>query len=149
MKLLIKEVEEDNLGELLQLKIKPSQKGFVEPIEECLEDAEEYPEYCPVGLYIEDEPIGFAMYGCFNENTTRERVWLDRLLIDKEEQGKGLGKKSFETLIDLLEDEYHCNKIYLSVFEDNKLAIDLYKKFGFQYTGEIDINGEKIMSLDL
>ena len=41
---------------------------------------------------------------------------------------------------------YNCNEIYLSLYGDNKWALHLYQKFGFQFNGELDINGEKVMA---
>ncbi|MBU6134780.1 hypothetical protein [Clostridium tertium] len=33
--------------------------------------------------------------------------------------------------------------------ETNDLAIKMYEKIGFQFNGELDINGEKIMKLEV
>ncbi|HEL3620841.1 TPA: spermidine acetyltransferase, partial [Clostridioides difficile] len=43
--------------------------------------------------------------------------------------------------------EYNCDELYLSIFEDNKMAIKLYKDFGFEFNGELDYGGEKVMVL--
>ena len=42
-------------------------------------------------------------------------------------------------------EEYPNNDIYLSVYEDNQHAIDLYRLYGFNFNGELDTKGEKIM----
>ncbi|BBP91811.1 hypothetical protein BsIDN1_54290 [Bacillus safensis] len=73
------------------------------------------------------------------------RVWLDRFFIDERFQGRGLGKKMLDALIRHLTIIYKCNKIYLSIYEENKPAKNLYLKFGFQFNGELDFNGEKVM----
>ncbi len=84
------------------------------------------------------------MYGYFEKET---RLWLDRFMIDYKYQNKGYGKSSLELLISVMINEYKCNKIYLSIFKDNIEAIKLYEKFGFEFNGEFDENGELIMIL--
>ena len=90
--------------------------------------------------------IGFAMYGEIAE-PKGTRVWLDRFLIDKNHQGKGYAKPVFELILNKIKSLYTNKDIYLSVYEDNEHAIKLYKSLGFVFTGELDINGEKIMLL--
>lgn len=43
--------------------------------------------------------------------------------------------------------EYPNTDIYLSVYEENKTAVSLYKLFGFEFNGELDTKGEKVMVL--
>ena len=38
--------------------------------------------------------------------------------------------------------------IYLSVYEENHVAISLYQSYGFKFNGELDTKGEKIMVLE-
>ena len=68
-----------------------------------------------------------------------------RLFVLPSYQGKGYGKAALSELLKLLRNEYHRKKIYLSVVEGNNTAIHLYEKFGFSFTGERDIHGEKVM----
>lgn len=154
MNIEIRKVIKENLNKALSLHVSESQKSYVESTKECLEDAIECKCYRPVGLYDNDTMVGFAMYGFFPNDGDKDdivqtgedgRVWLDRYLIDERFQGKGFGNIMLKKLITLLINIYNCNKIYLSVYEDNKRAIHLYKKFGFQFNGELDINGEKVM----
>lgn len=83
------------------------------------------------------------MYGRLED----DRVWLDRFMIDSKYQGKGCGKASLDFLVNHLKNEYNCDELYLSIFEDNKMAIKLYKDFGFKFNGELDYGGEKVMVL--
>lgn len=85
------------------------------------------------------------MYGFFANETPHGRLWLDRLLIDKKFQGKGYGKSALYQLINILFTKYNTSTIYLSVFDDNVFATNLYKSVGFKFTGELDLRGEKIM----
>lgn len=87
------------------------------------------------------------MYGLFIEKDESWRVWLDRLLIDHRYQGKGYGKTSVKVLIEHILRKYGNIDIYLSVYEKNKHAIQLYINCGFKFNGALDYNGEKVMVL--
>lgn len=123
----------------------PEQAGFIETVRDCLAEADSIKLWRPVGIYDQEKLVGFAMYGCFPESQTEDSVWLDRLLIDWHEQGKGYGKSAVAALLQLLQQEYHCTKIYLSVYGENQVAIKLYQQLGFQFNGKLDMQGEKIM----
>ena len=144
MEIEIREVNEENLEEVLGLDVAESQQSFIESTRECLEDALNYKNYVPVGLYREKVLVGFAMYGSFGEGENT-RVWLDRFLIDQRFQNQGLGHLMLEKLIEHLEAVYACENLFLSLYKDNKKALHLYEKFGFKFTGERDVNGEEIM----
>lgn len=147
MELHFEPVEKNNRREMLRLRTAPGQEGFVESVGECLEEADEYGNWRPVGIYHEHTLLGFAMYGFFEEYPPRGRVWLDRLMIDERYQGKGYGKTALEGLVSQLRREYGCDEIYLSVVKENRQATRMYEKAGFQFIGEKDIHGEDVMVL--
>ena len=136
--------------EILALKVAQGQDHFVESVEQCFQDAKEEPRYCPLGIYDGNRLIGFAMYGLFEEEGDgKGRVWLDRLLIDGRYQRMGYGTAALEALIEKLRWEFHCKQIFLSVVQENTVAISLYEKHGFRCNGELDLHGERVMVLDL
>lgn len=145
MNLNIRRVDKENFKDILSLKVKNEQMGFIETTKECLDEAKEENFWRPVGIYDDNILIGFAMYGCFKEDGKEDRIWLDRFLIDKRFQGRGYGKPTLKLLIERLVNEYNCNKIYLSIYDDNINAIKLYEDLGFKFNGELDINGERVM----
>lgn len=145
MGISIHDVTKENEEEILSLSVSESQTNFIETTEQCLDDAKEYPEFKPVGLYSNKELVGFAMYGYFPEEMENGRVWLDRFLIDVNYQGIGYGKIMLTALIQRLVQEFSCQEIYLSLYEDNQSALRLYEKFDFHFNGESDINNEKVM----
>lgn len=53
------------------------------------------------------------------------------------ERGKGIGFRMMRTLERLAKEHYNAEMLELEVFEDNRAAINLYKKFGFIETGRI------------
>lgn len=149
MNLTVNKINNNNYKEILELKVSKEQERFIEPIEECLKEASEYSLWRTVGIYNEKEAVGFAMYGLFLDEGINGRVWLDRFLISKEHQRKGYGEKGIRLLISHLYEEYGYKKIYLSVYDNNPGAIALYKKIGFEFNGEKDINGERVMVINL
>lgn len=149
MHLAIKNIDESNRQEILNLKVSKSQESFIETIEECLDEASKDLKWRTVGVYDEDMAVGFAMYALFLDEGKNGRVWLDRFLISQEHQGKGYGENGIKLLIKQLYREYGYKKIYLSVYDINKKAIALYKKIGFDFNGEVDIKGEKVMVINL
>ncbi|CEH32908.1 GNAT family N-acetyltransferase [Romboutsia lituseburensis] len=149
MSLAIKNIDESNREEILKLKVSKSQESFIETIKECLDEASEDSKWRTVGVYDKDTAVGFAMYALFLDEGKNGRVWLDRFLISQEHQGKGYGENGIKLLIKQLYDEYGYKKIYLSVYDINKKAIALYKKIGFDFNGEVDLKGEKVMVINL
>lgn len=149
MSLTIKRIDESNIEEILKLKVSKSQERFIETIEACLDEASEDSKWRTVGIYDEDIAVGFSMYALFLDEGKNGRVWLDRFLISQEYQGKGYGEDGIKLLIKQLYNEYGYKKIYLSVYDINKNAIGLYKKIGFDFNGEVDVKGEKVMVMNL
>ncbi|MCP6683886.1 GNAT family N-acetyltransferase [Bacillus nakamurai] len=152
MNIEIKAVTEENRADILALHVSESQTSYIETTEQCLKEAKECRYYHPAGLYRDGDLVGFAMYGWFpeyDEENEYGRVWLDRFFIDERYQGQGLGSIMLKALIRHLAESYKCKRIYLSLFEDNQHALRLYQKFGFEYNGELDCNGEKVMVKEL
>ncbi|HDK7136791.1 TPA: GNAT family N-acetyltransferase [Clostridium botulinum] len=144
MNLHLEEVTIKNWRSIVALKVNENQQNFIESNAYSLAEWKFAPDFHPKAIYDNNKLIGFAMYGYFEKET---RLWLDRFMIDYKYQNKGYGKSSLELLISVMINEYKRNKIYLSTFKDNIKAIKLYKKFGFEFNGEFDENGELIMVL--
>lgn len=147
MEIKILPVTEQIREEITALRILPEQSGYVETVEECLEEAANNARWNPVGIYADEKPAGFAMYGFFEKKyyPPAGRLWLDRFLVDLHFQGKGIGKAAMEHMLGRLAAEYPQKDIYLSVIAGNDAAIHMYREFGFEFIGEKDIHGEDVM----
>jgi len=137
-----KEIDDTNEYEVRNIKLKPEQEKFIEPVIECLKEASIYREWHPVAIYDDIQLIGFALYGSFGPN---KHTWIDRLMIDEKYQGKGYGKLTMIKLIDRVSKEYGVNEIYLSIIEENTAAQKLYQSIGFEYMNERDPNNGELM----
>lgn len=137
----IKAIDGNNIDEVRQIQVKENQKSFIETVDECLEEAAMYEQWCPVAIYHGETLVGFAMYGAFGE---KPDTWIDRIIIDKKYQGQGFGKLAMNELIKTVMTKYSVSKVYLSFVEDNNVARKLYENIGFKFTGEYDPEGELI-----
>lgn len=149
MNLTINSIDKNNYKEILKLKVSKDQVNFIETISECLQEASQDSKWRAVGIYDKDVAVGFAMYALFLDEGKNGRVWLDRFLISHEHQGKGCGEAGVRVLLKHLHREYGHEKVYLSVYDSNKVATNLYEKIGFKFNGEVDLKGEKVMVINL
>ena len=57
------------------------------------------------------------------------------MMVHKDYQGQGVGKKLLETLVDLADNWLMLVRVELGVYTDNERAMNLYQKFGFEPEG--------------
>ncbi len=82
-----------------------------------------------------DQRIG---YGAIQQES--DVMWLDKIYIDPENQGKGFGKKCLEWVEGRARSK-NCRSIKLRVNRRNKGAIGFYDKQEFQIVESIDFDG--------
>ncbi len=144
----IKKILKDEMHTLTGLTVHDHQSHFIESSADCVNDAKNNAYHIKwnfYGIFEKDPLIGFAMHGK-SRFLFFSQVWLDRFMLDKKHQGKGYGKKSLALILQKMYQDYGCHKIYLSVHEDNTLAILLYEKLGFKKTPFKDPKGERIFT---
>ena len=156
--LKLKEINRNNIGEILKLEVFDNQKSFVATNNSSIIEAyiaiTENNHVFTFGIYNDDTPIGFLMIG-FDVNSDVEgapriakrnyNIW--RLMIDKKFQGKGFGKKAMELALEFI-NTFPCGtakNCWLSYESDNNVARQLYKSVGFVETDEKD--GEEIVAV--
>ena len=135
-------VTRDNWTKLIKLRVREDQQNFVAPnlysIAESqfgFEDEGEWKLH-PFGLYVNDEPVGFLMYG-LNTGHSRFQVFILRLMVDERFQGKGYGKEAMKVLMDRLRADENLKAVGISYEPHNEVARKLYAAFGFVETGEM------------
>ena len=83
--------------------------------------------YLKIITYVEkDKIIGFLLYSLIYD-----RIEIEQFEVITKERGKGIGEKLLNYLIEKYKDS-DIKNITLEVKEDNIVAINLYKKYGFK-----------------
>ena len=83
--------------------------------------------YLKIITYVEkDKIIGFLLYSLIYD-----RIEIEQFEVITKERGKGIGDKLLKYLIEKYQDT-DIKNITLEVKEDNIIAINLYKKYGFK-----------------
>ena len=139
MSLHICEVTKDNWRAVAALSVSEQQSHFIESNAYSLAESLFEKKGISVGLYDGDTLVGYAMYGWPSPVT--ESAWLDRFMIDYKYQRKGYAKRFLPILVQTIQQQYCCKKVFLSLHPDNKPAQILYESFGFQLNGEMDDSG--------
>ena len=85
----------------------------------------------------EENNIGFASYFLINSNDVTAYK-LQKLYINPDQQGKGIGKKLIDFVIEDIKPKSACS-LELNVNRSNK-AIQFYQKLGFEIIREEDID---------
>jgi len=77
------------------------------------------------------EVIGYAFLKLRNRTQNKYFVADLGIVVMDDYQGKGLGSKLLESLINMAKDK-HINAIYLTVLKSNSNAVKIYQKYGFK-----------------
>ncbi|MBU5465908.1 GNAT family N-acetyltransferase [Virgibacillus sp. MSJ-26] len=129
MNIEFKPIDRTNYNECIDLNVNEEQKKFVAPNIFSLVQAAYEPKLYPLGIYNDNKMVGFILYDFENELNG----WsMSRFMIDADYQGQGIGKMTVQKFIEFFTNKYGHLKLYTSASVDNKKAIALYEKFGFE-----------------
>ena len=136
----IREIDGQNVFDVCELTTNKNGIGTVMEEYLCcnavsLAEAKYYPEMHPKAIYDDDTLIGFFMYRRTKEEVSEATIC--RFMIDYKFQGKGLGQKSFKSILDWLKTS-GVQTVNLMLDDTNQIAKKLYLRFGFSFTGKID-----------
>ena len=125
------------------LDVGPDQHGLVAPNSISIAEAHFEPKAWFRAIYFGEEPAGFAMVW----RDPDERVfYIWRFMVDAGFQGKGVGRRAVELLLDEARAD-GVDEVTLSVVPGPHSAIAFYERCGFEATGEMH-GGEAEMKLD-
>ena len=121
-------VTNENLEEVLSLRLNESQAGYVSTTAESLAQAYVYQETAfPFAVYSDREIVGFIMMGYYE---AKKYYTLWKLLIDR----------NYQHRVRYLKDRFHVTEIYTGVIPGNSVAKGLYESLGFRETGVFENN---------
>lgn len=138
-----KEITCENFWEVIDLSVAENQEKLVTSNAVSIAQSKVQPECIPLAVYVDDEPVGFAMY-CIDRD--EGEYWIYRLMIDKRFQGRGYGKTAAKMLVELIQEDKSRHKIFLGVHLDGGASVHIYKSLGFEFDGQV-FGSEHIMCL--
>jgi diamine N-acetyltransferase len=144
MSFSLQPVTRNNWRELTKLKVREDQSHFVASnvysIAEAQFGHEEADgsrwEIYPFGIYDGETPVGFLMYGC-NYSYRDFQVFIARLMVDENRQGKGYGKFAMEKILENFRQDERIHSVGISYNPGNEVARKLYANLGFVETDEV------------
>ena len=146
-------VTEQNWKALIKLKVSDDQTHFVASNLYSIAEAqfgfedEGHWKFYPFGAYVGDVPVGFVMYAC-NFAHSRFQVFVVRLMVDQQFQGKGYGREIMKQILKDFEANDQIKNIGISYEPENEPARKLYASLGFVEPGEL-LDGETLAVLKL
>lgn len=129
----LREINGDNLEDILNLRVSESQRAFVSSTAHSLAQAWAYRKTAfPFAVYADELPVGFVMLGYY---ASRNQYTLWKFLIDERYQHKGYGREALQLAIRYLVKSFDAGEIYTGVALGNRIAKHLYQSVGFTVTG--------------
>lgn len=140
----LKPVTKHNYMTVVDLKVHPHQEDFVAPNWLSLLEASYEEERYPFAIYQNGTIVGFLMSSYYPADDAYpiDSWWLERLMIDKEHQGKGIGRKALTHFLKDYKPDKNVKEIRIGVEPDNEWATRLYESFGFTKEGTVE--GENV-----
>jgi Acetyltransferases len=138
----IRPVMKDNWLELINLQVRDDQKGFVASNVKSIAESQfgfDEPEhghwdFHPFGIYDNDAPVGFLMYG-HNFGHPEQQAFIVRLMVDEKFQGKGYGRFGMQKILDVFRADERIRAVGISYEPKNEVARNLYASLGFAEPG--------------
>lgn len=130
-----------NWESYLTIQVQSTQENFVPSVLYSLAQAK-FENLFPLGITLDNEIVGFLMYGNFSGI-----FWINRILIDKKFQRKGIGKAALRQLIAQFRQNPQCKEIRTSFVAENIAARKLFTDLGFIPINE-DMEGEIVAKLE-
>ena len=127
-KIKFRDIDKSNYNECISLRVGEHQKNYVASNMYSLVQASYEDRLYPLGIFNEDEMIGFLLYD-YDEELNG---WsFSRFMINIKYQNKGFGRKALEKFLEYFQSKFPNKSLYTSVEIDNDIAIKLYQKYGF------------------
>jgi diamine N-acetyltransferase len=138
----LREVNLENLREILRLKVSPEQERFVATNAVSIAQAYFYRDRAWFrAIYDGDTPVGFLM---LDDEPAKARYTLWRLMIGSGHQRRGYGRQALELLFAHVKTRPGATDIYTSCVDGPGGPGPFYQGLGFTYNGELD-EDERVM----
>ena len=153
MTIELREVTDANRDAVMALHAGPAEGRFVSSVADSIEEAAETPEGSPWyrAVYLEGEPVGFVMLSWDVTPQPPDIIgpwFLWKLIVDERYQGRGLGRKIVERVVELIRAQ-GATELFTSHVVAEGGPDGFYERLGFVPTGTFDPQGERILRLVL
>lgn len=131
-------IDENNFLQAFHLKLDTEQEQFVSnPIRSLAQAYVYYHQCTPFGIMNGDTMVGYVMV-IYDYDLAEYNIW--HMMIDAAYQHQGLGTIAMRKCLDYIASKPFgpSNKVVLTCNKNNAVALHLYKKYGFQETGNAD-----------
>jgi diamine N-acetyltransferase len=127
------EISLKNLDEVIGLEVGPDQTNLVADNLYSIAQAGLDPLGWCRAAYLDERPVGFFFV---KEEDAGRRIYICRFMVDRQQQGRGLGRRIMMQLLDLLFSSPTVEIVDLAVSREPRGAEEFYKKCGFISTEE-------------
>lgn len=138
MKVSLKRIGENNFLAAFGLHLGEGQERFVShPIRSLAQAYVYYNQCTPFGIYAGEEMVGYVMviYDC---DVPEYDIW--HMMIDAARQGQGYGEAALREVLSYIRTKPFgpADRVALTCHRENRPALSLYEKLGFQPTGIVN-----------
>lgn len=148
MSINLRAVTKENWVDMIELEITKKQQDYVALNAESIAASKFYDDYVNRGIYLGDKPVGFIQYFPNHYEGKPNEIYIDQLMIDVQEQGKGYGKAAIALVIDEIKQLKKYSRISICYVEGHDVMKGFFEDFGFHVVDQ-DEYDETIMELDI
>ncbi|HET9945384.1 MAG TPA: N-acetyltransferase [Actinomycetes bacterium] len=142
--LSVVELTSDNIEAVLEVTPLPEQLRHVNPVAWYVARSAYQDVWHPVGLATGDgQVVAFAEWAFDDSDSTYA---LGGIVVDHRHQGRGLGRAVLDALVAHVRAQPQPGIVVLTVHDDNERARGLYRRYGFEETGDL-LDDELVMVL--
>lgn len=147
----LREITEDNFYDVLSLELTEAQKDAKEVASNVRSLAEAWlyrdaGDVFPYAVYNADDLVGFILIDV-DEEEREYMIW--RMMIDKNEQGKGYGKQLLQKVIEIARERDDMDTLICNYVASNQAMKYITEGLGFVGNGFDDTYNEQLMKLDI
>ncbi len=152
--LTFRAVDITNYYPVMKLEMVPGQEKFLDSNAWPLAEAVYVAGFTPEAVYLDEILIGLVSWGPYYPDYGYEKppekgsLIIDHIMIAAPFQGRGLGRRTTEMLVEKLRAEPDCRRIVLMVDPRNSVAEKLYLSLGFVRIGTTH-EDDLIMAIDV
>ncbi|WP_421102404.1 GNAT family N-acetyltransferase [Sporosarcina psychrophila] len=130
----IVELNAENWYDCCELEVSKEQQEYIEPNATSIAQSKFELTLKPYAIYAEERVVGFLMYNSVPEEL--DGYWVYRIMVDKQFQGKGIGKAATKLMISEMAISLNAIKIVVGYHPNNLGAHNLYSSLGFIDNGD-------------